>query len=657
MQNLIHKDCPRCNAKISLGSRAVAKKIRCPQCREVIVVTPENAIPPPEDAFVPMRRGAGFLGETEKNAFLRHLAGGGERHITISAAANDPDALLLSHSLKKLFRAAGWKASSSALHTEERRRGGLALYAGAFPFPEEVTKSCMALTAAGLKFTSHIDPSQVSEKAVLVVGRDLGGVRSKPAGAAGDAEHPVFEENGDAAWADWLRRMREIARARGTSVSRDRDALLARGVRLAEGIALRLSEEGAPKKDAAKLRELSVVLTELRKRAGEQEPPELIRECARLALAILKEDPGTREWTSALRFADAVFAKPPVSDDRPMQDALESLLAGAFRDGSPAIQRAIAVEVRAWHWFRTPERRALHDELFYEKVSCGSVLSLAIERLQQWPPAERERIARGLLQRQDLGVCEDLAETLGFSLGWESMTLDAEERRLPAAALAGEVLEAPDSFPLLKAAAVRREFLLHFVIGMTEGAAQNHGRPELAKDFGAWCRRAWLEQLEEDAWDPRRIALLALYWLGKRPAEAGTLVPWWRALSEMLGEVVRRGNLRDIYLLFATLRDGAFNELATVEEWFELIDACLGRIDEGFDEGPFPADPALAEDLPAWRDLAGCMADILARLLAEKRLPDAAGREMARQFLLRLATELGGSCKAAETLLLFEEAA
>ena len=185
---LVHEECPSCGAKISIGSRALAKKIRCPKCRLVIVVPPKAAAEPASSHGVagtlhpaeyplaadPVGPQSGFLDEKQKSALLRHLSGNGKLDITISAPADDPDALLLSDTLQKLFHEAGWNALASAsLRTNGKQERGLALYTGPWPFAEEVTRICMALTAAGLKFSSHIDPFQVREKAILVIGRDL----------------------------------------------------------------------------------------------------------------------------------------------------------------------------------------------------------------------------------------------------------------------------------------------------------------------------------------------------------------------------------------------------------------------------------------------------------------------------------------------------
>src|SRR5471030_2490147 len=88
---LLHEECPSCGAKISLGRRAVARKIRCPQCRRVVVVEAGAAAASAEDAVPselgangrlspaehsqefwvdPIDHGAAFLGERQKAELL-----------------------------------------------------------------------------------------------------------------------------------------------------------------------------------------------------------------------------------------------------------------------------------------------------------------------------------------------------------------------------------------------------------------------------------------------------------------------------------------------------------------------------------------------------------------------------------------------------------
>jgi len=376
--------------------------------------------------------------------------------------------------------------------------------------------------------------------------------------------------------------------------------------------------------------------------------------------ASLKETLWVKEtpWVGAVRFADAVFAQPPISDDRAAQNEFESLLTGAMREGEPDLQRVIAMEVRAWHWFRTPERRALHDELFYQKASCESVTASAFGRLAHWPPSERERVFRRLLQREDKR--QELAEILGNALGWESILLDTENNRLPAADLAREAIEKPASFPFLASPEIRREFLRHFVIGMTEAAKRVCGFRELADDFADWSHRAWLElnALEGENRDPRGVVLFVSHWLGRQygHGEREVLRHWWLCVSRMLVEVIRRGNMNDIFTLFATLRDGGLRNLATVDELFEFFGAYLDRIEHGPDEGVFPVEADYPDEngQPGWREVADCIADILAGLLDEGRLVNGSHMQLARRLLLRLATECAGSRKAADSLLRFE---
>lgn len=199
---------------------------------------------------------------------------------------------------------------------------------------------------------------------------------------------------------------------------------------------------------------------------------------------------------------------------------------------------------------------------------------------------------------------------------------------------------------------------------MTEGAKRVCASPHRAAEFAEWCHRAWaeLETLEGGNRDPRGVVLFACYWLGRQHRreniDAEALLPWWRALSRMLLEVVRGGGMRDISTVFFTLRDGAFLDLPTGHEVLELVDAYLTRMDDGAEDlsDAFHAEMEQRDETgqPLCRQVAGCIADLLVSLRHEGRVVDFGDLQLARSFLLRLATEHTGSCKAADSLFHFE---
>jgi hypothetical protein len=188
-ERLIQQECTSCHATISFGRVASGKKVRCPKCRKLInpVVTQEREqLPVIETPDIDMvqfelkKTSLGtelnptsqhYLNESQTKKLLQHLnCENSEHHITIRVAEDNPDALPFAEFLKGLFMMAGWQTTGidrAVNHT--RQRDALTLYAGTWPFPPEVTMTCMALTASGLKFSSHMDPNQIRESAVLVV--------------------------------------------------------------------------------------------------------------------------------------------------------------------------------------------------------------------------------------------------------------------------------------------------------------------------------------------------------------------------------------------------------------------------------------------------------------------------------------------------------
>ncbi len=136
---------------------------------------PVAAIPPPTanggGQEHPKKAQSGYLDEIQMETLMRHLrCGNEERQIAIHAAESDPDALPFARFLNELFTEAGWRTTGVVPVQPGVRRGeSIALHAGPWPFPEEVTMTCMALTAAGVAFTSHMAPNQIRERAVLVI--------------------------------------------------------------------------------------------------------------------------------------------------------------------------------------------------------------------------------------------------------------------------------------------------------------------------------------------------------------------------------------------------------------------------------------------------------------------------------------------------------
>lgn len=208
-ENLIPGHCPFCRVPITLGGASVNKKVRCPKCRKLIIPngTKEEArhrssasakdsnAPSQAEPRTATKRGMEsvtghpktegngrkpepaqaeqhcYFDETRRTKLMAHLHCGNEqRQIAIRVTESNPEAMPFAKFLNGLFAEAGWRTSEVIPIEPGMRRGeAVALYAGPWPFPEEVTMTCMALTAAGVEFTSHMNPRQIHERVVLEI--------------------------------------------------------------------------------------------------------------------------------------------------------------------------------------------------------------------------------------------------------------------------------------------------------------------------------------------------------------------------------------------------------------------------------------------------------------------------------------------------------
>lgn len=236
----IHSPCPACGARVTLASSALNRKIRCPKCRQIVVVnetsgpveiarkkeaprlgntrkpsaTPldnltasldeiggalksmaagsqtrkftldaaaetldaaKSAIAALEESVTRIAAAVQFrsmpeLETRQRETLLRLLHTDAPQSVTFKVLAGNEDARRFAEFLQTAFRAAGWIVSDIGDTSGNTPAVGLALAAGVHPFPVEVTKIYRALTAAGLSVSSHMDPNQVHENAVLIVG-------------------------------------------------------------------------------------------------------------------------------------------------------------------------------------------------------------------------------------------------------------------------------------------------------------------------------------------------------------------------------------------------------------------------------------------------------------------------------------------------------
>lgn len=206
---MISVHCPFCHAPITVGRASASKKVRCPKCRKLIIpdasgeeaksrssveesdtLRPSPSEPRPATSrileavtgdTVPEANGrspehlqetqADYLDGIQMERLMRHLRCGKEdRQITIRVTDSNPEALPFARFLNELFNEAGWRTTEIIPIEPGMRHGeSVTLHAGPWPFPKEVTMTCMALTSAGVDFTSLMNPRQIRERVVLVI--------------------------------------------------------------------------------------------------------------------------------------------------------------------------------------------------------------------------------------------------------------------------------------------------------------------------------------------------------------------------------------------------------------------------------------------------------------------------------------------------------
>ena len=206
-----------------------------------------------------------------------------------------------------------------------------------------------------------------------------------------------------------------------------------------------------------------------KKKGTEVQPsPSFVERCANIALTILERTPygisddelnrgGGHDvwfppetlWRHALALADAALVWPPASFDQGIQDRFERILIDALTKGNDGVQVTIAWSIRPWHWFRTDNRRKLHNELIWKTPRQASVLISFLVATQHTLDRDRREIYRLLLQRDDLNQTAELAGKLGELIGHYSIRVFTDIGRSSIAVLAREVIENPDKFPLI----------------------------------------------------------------------------------------------------------------------------------------------------------------------------------------------------------------
>jgi hypothetical protein len=388
------------------------------------------------------------------------------------------------------------------------------------------------------------------------------------------------------------------------------------------------------------------------------------------ALAKIKNDPAGRgtiviptvSWVTALSLADAAFAQVAVSEDKDLQDRFEALIATGFRQSPPNIQQLITIRIRPWHWLRNPQRRRLHDQLFWREASNAAVIASSLSRIEYYSGSHQAAILRELLQREDIEHPRELTESLGQILGALSIAIDSQGNRLPAAHVARELLEDNAEFPLLIKKEVRCEFLRWFVFGMKNAAPLAATRREPARDFSTWIYLSWLElhRLEPLPENCQHTMVFVCYWLGKAERKAGqtleVLTYWWQCIFQNLLKIIKQGTTRDLNHIFTELKSGRFKDLTTVNEVFALVYELLERVEETRPPKTLNLDltrPELGQHIPL-RDVLEDAVETLDSLRKDGLLVQDTQKQQAYRLLARLANEPIGSGNARSALHMLE---
>jgi hypothetical protein len=402
-----------------------------------------------------------------------------------------------------------------------------------------------------------------------------------------------------------------------------------------------------------------------KKDAEVQPSPSLVERCAHIALTILESTPyGISDerlkqrsghdvwfppetlWRHALALADAALVWPPASSDQGIQDRFERILIDALTKGNNCVQVTIAWSIRPWHWFRTEDRRKLHNKLIWKTPRQASVLISFLVATQYTLDRDRCEIYRLLLQRDDLDQPAELAAKLGELIGHYSMRVFTDIGRSSIAALAREVIENPDKFALTHDRESRVNFFRSFAFGMKEEVKHRWETTDLAADFGTWNLKIWklLLPIRTKRRDSEGVVLFALHWLEKKEGDNRDITKlrvWWQHLLPLVRAVANEGGRPDCFTLFFNFRDKQMHHLLHPEELFDCVDSLLSRLTSGLQSGSLnlnSRDPD-RDVYSSWHEVLQHAADALDALRAEGLLQNDFHRERSRELLARMASE------------------
>jgi hypothetical protein len=363
-------------------------------------------------------------------------------------------------------------------------------------------------------------------------------------------------------------------------------------------------------------------------------------------------------WSGALALADAALTWEPAASDEAIQAAFSQILETAFAAGNPMAQFVCANNVRAWHWFRDSERRQLHERL-WRLPKHANVLAALLSGTRHYSDADRSKVFRTLLNRDDVQEPKKLAHWLGQHIGIDSMIVFPDGKRSAAAELARDVMENSEAFGLLRDNVNRREFLRQFAFGMKEQANAMWSRTELASDYGSWARQIWrvLRLHKQRRNESEGVVLITMHWLEKKERQnrdRAKVKIWWDSLQPLFNAVVAEGGRGDCFTLFYNLHGGEYSDLATPEELIQMGELLAEKIRQAGSLSLDDTDPA-QQEWHSWREITELIAETVNSIRRDGLLQNDAQRDRAHRLLLVLAAAPIRSLRAVEVLHRLQE--
>ncbi len=383
-------------------------------------------------------------------------------------------------------------------------------------------------------------------------------------------------------------------------------------------------------------------------------PPEgIVADCGELALRVLETTPHgipngngdhwpSNLWTQALNLADAVLVWPPIRDDSTVQARFMSVLEAVFADTNKKLQVAVACTVRDWHWLRSPERKEVYEKWIWDTPRAPTVMRSFLRRIFRVQSSDSVRIIRKVLNRADLPLGEEFMQNLGKAIGMNAIYTFVDGTRSKLANLLREILETPTAFEALRVREQCISFFSGVAFGLKEQAKLDWGNLDRAAEYGEWNLRIWtiVRPLRTKRQQSENVILFAMHWLkqgNSSERDQSELRVWWEHLFPLFRSVIEHCDRPGCFTLLFDLRDGAFNQLITVSELFELMESLVYQLKRLGNELDLGATDPERDEYHSWREILGYGASALDSLRTFGMLTTDGDRERCRSILAEFA--------------------